>query len=189
MDARIRYTKMVIRENLFEILKNKTIDKITVKEICEQAQINRATFYKYYDNAYDLLDKLEMEALDGLQLKIEKISTGNNRLMEVFRIILEEFKEKKDMYMVLFSENGDKLFRERIFDLCYRDNMETIKRQFPTIGKEKQEWMYFFLAEGCNGVLNRWIINGMREDIGDVVRFLTELIDNINNSGKTFLIS
>lgn len=182
MDARVKYTKMIIRENLFELLKTKTIDKITVKEICNSAQINRATFYKYYDNAYDLLDKLEMEALDGLQLRIEQVHGGGvNRLMKVFRIILEEILEKKDMYLVLFSENGDKIFKERIFELCYRDNMETIRRQFPDMEKEKQEWLYFFLAEGCNGVFNRWLKNGMKEDIDDVISFLNEIIKGINS--------
>jgi len=188
MDARIRYTKMIIKEKLFEILKEKTIDKITVKELCDSAQINRATFYKYYENAFDLLDKLEMDALDGLQEKIEKLnSMGDERIMQVFRIILEEVKENKDMYVVLFSENGDKLFKERIFDLCYGDNIDTIRRQFPEMDNAKQEWLYFFLAEGCNGVFNRWLVGGMKEDVDEVVAFLGKVISGINSVGNALV--
>ena len=54
-DARVRYTKMVIKQCFFRLIRQKSISKITVKEICEFAQINRSTFYKYYADPYDLL--------------------------------------------------------------------------------------------------------------------------------------
>ena len=63
LDARIRYTKMVIQESFAALLKERPINRITVKEICEGAEINRATFYKYYADAYDLLDKIEEQVL------------------------------------------------------------------------------------------------------------------------------
>ena len=58
-DARVRYTKMVIKNSFVELLAKKPLTKVTVKEICELSEINRATFYKYYCDPYDLLEKLE----------------------------------------------------------------------------------------------------------------------------------
>ena len=43
-DARVRYTKMVVKESLMELLRVKPVAKVTVTEICERAGINRATF-------------------------------------------------------------------------------------------------------------------------------------------------
>ena len=54
-DARVRYTKMMIRNSLLELLRTKPIAKITVTEICEMAGINRATFYAHYS---DVLTRL-----------------------------------------------------------------------------------------------------------------------------------
>ena len=58
-DARVRYTKMMIRNSLLELLRTKPIAKITVTEICEMAGINRATFYAHYSGPSDLLHALE----------------------------------------------------------------------------------------------------------------------------------
>lgn len=63
-DARVRYTKMVIRNSLLELLRIKPIAKITVTEICERADINRATFYAHYSDPSDLLHSLEAEVIE-----------------------------------------------------------------------------------------------------------------------------
>ena len=62
-DARVRYTKMIIQVNFIALLKQKPLNKITVKEICEMAEINRATFYRYYLDVYNLMEQLEDEIL------------------------------------------------------------------------------------------------------------------------------
>ena len=49
-DARVRYTKMVVKESLMELLRVKPVAKVTVTEICERAGINRATFYAHYSD-------------------------------------------------------------------------------------------------------------------------------------------
>lgn len=52
---------MMIRESLYHLLEKKHLSEITVKEICEGAEINRATFYRNYLDIYDLYEKLEEE--------------------------------------------------------------------------------------------------------------------------------
>lgn len=66
MDRRKRYTQTVIRETFTELLRSKPIEKITVTEICKLAEINRSTFYVHYQDAYDLLEKLEAEYGDKM---------------------------------------------------------------------------------------------------------------------------
>ena len=74
-DARVRYTKMVITQSFIKLLGKKPLSRITVKEICEAAELNRATFYKHYLDVYDLLDKMEAQFLEELSsvLRSEKI--------------------------------------------------------------------------------------------------------------------
>ena len=47
-NQRTRLTKRLLRENLLELLKEKPVEYITVKELCEYAELNRSTFYAYY---------------------------------------------------------------------------------------------------------------------------------------------
>ena len=62
-DVRTRFTKKVIVEAFLSLLREKPLSKITVKEVCEIADINRSTFYKYYLDCFDLVEQLEQEAL------------------------------------------------------------------------------------------------------------------------------
>lgn len=52
-DARIRYTRVVIKDSFVKLLKSQPINKITVKDVCDLAEINRVTFYKYYTDCFD----------------------------------------------------------------------------------------------------------------------------------------
>lgn len=59
-DRRVIYTKKVIKEALLNLLKENPLEKITVKETCAHADINRATFYRYYIDAYNLFETIEL---------------------------------------------------------------------------------------------------------------------------------
>ena len=92
MDIRQKFTKKIIRETFLAMLEEMSLQKITVKELCARAEINRATFYKYYQNPEDLLEALEREQLDSLQQKLDKADAGN--LQDTFRVTLSDIKEK-----------------------------------------------------------------------------------------------
>ena len=44
IDPRIRYTRNIIQTSFLELLRQKPLENITVREICEKAEINRSTF-------------------------------------------------------------------------------------------------------------------------------------------------
>lgn len=62
-DARVKYTKMVLKKALLELMQHKPVNKITVKEICERAELNRATFYAHYSDCFDLLESMRRNCL------------------------------------------------------------------------------------------------------------------------------
>lgn len=57
-ETKILHTKERIRNSLIQMLGNITIEKITIKELCMTAGINRTTFYKYYGSQYDVLNEI-----------------------------------------------------------------------------------------------------------------------------------
>ncbi len=63
MDLRKVKTEKAIKEAFFQLRSKKTLEQLTVKELCHRAQINKSTFYCYYDDLYDLSDTLEKEAV------------------------------------------------------------------------------------------------------------------------------
>ena len=57
-DLRIIKTKKILFETLLKLMKQKNFDKIKISDICEEALINRSTFYAHYQDKYELLDDL-----------------------------------------------------------------------------------------------------------------------------------
>lgn len=178
MDARVRYTKHIIRTTFLSLLKEYPVNKITVTMICKQAEINRATFYKYFDNPYDCLAKIEEELLEEMQDKI--IKSRSREFASVFKIILDLLKAHADDYCILFSQNGDQVFKERVFGLCYHENMDLIASRFENLSPKEQEWLYDFILEGCNGILNRWISHGMQDPVSEIFQFTYKLVNLIH---------
>ena len=54
MDLRIEKTRQSIVNAFIALRSGKPLEKITVKELCEKAQINKSTFYFHYVDIYDL---------------------------------------------------------------------------------------------------------------------------------------
>lgn len=71
MDLRVQKTLKGIRSSLIDIAKNKPLEQITVKELCDQALINKATFYAHYDNINALIEEIEDEFVKNLTGEIE----------------------------------------------------------------------------------------------------------------------
>ena len=63
-DRRTKYTKTVIRQALFDLLQEKPIKDITVREIADMVDINRGTFYLHYKDVYDMLEQVEAEMFE-----------------------------------------------------------------------------------------------------------------------------
>ncbi|GAQ01678.1 hypothetical protein NBRC111452_1490 [Companilactobacillus farciminis] len=61
MDIRRRYTRKIINQTFFSLLKKRDIDKVTVSEICKECNINRSTFYRNYHDIYDIVDQFFQE--------------------------------------------------------------------------------------------------------------------------------
>lgn len=62
-DARARYTTRVLKESLLKLLADKPVNKITVVEVCQEAGINRTTFYSHFSDCFDLLSSIEDDLL------------------------------------------------------------------------------------------------------------------------------
>ena len=102
-DKRIRKTKQNIRNALFGLLEEKSRDKITVSEIVQKADINRSTFYFYYEDINDLFRQTETEVFEtfafdllGLRASAGAAAGGDNSAREeVFGKVVDMLLEQR----------------------------------------------------------------------------------------------
>ena len=163
-DRRVRYTKMVLKDSFISLLEKKDISQITVKEICENADINRATFYSHYTDVYDLLKKIESELLENvnvylLQLyhKVKKVDEA-----ELTEKIFAYIKENAKLCRLLLSERGDLSFQKKIMILVY-DKIINDLTDNSNISREDAEYVYSFAITGCVGLVQKWLDEDMKK--------------------------
>ena len=108
-DHRVRLTKLLLREAFLDLLVEKPVAKITVKELCEQANVNRATFYAHYRDLFDLHEEIERDLAHTIMrslsttLPSQSLSAFSN---EICRIIVDNERSCQ----AIFGEHGDPEF-------------------------------------------------------------------------------
>lgn len=75
IDLRIKKSTYAIKTAFWKLLFQQSFQKITIKNILLEAQVNRATFYKYFADKYDLLDSVEQDLLTEFEHLTQQIST------------------------------------------------------------------------------------------------------------------
>lgn len=173
-DLRVRYTQKVIQEAFWKLLKEKPLAKITVKEVCDLAQINRGTFYKHYMDCYDLMDKLQEEAIRQMEQRLESIDSTGIRSMLIS--LMQTLRQDDGLFRILYSQGQSDAFLHRIIGCCYR-YMETHITQFPGMSQNDQfkSMNYSFLVGGCSSVMECWIHTGMKESPEAVAEQILQL--------------
>lgn len=172
-DRRVKYTKMVLKESLIGLLQKKTIDKISIKEICETADINRSTFYAHYSDQYDLLRQIEHEVLRDLNDYLDNYSFKENKAesFQVMKNIFEYIVENAELCKVLLGENGDIEFQKKIMMLVQRQCMEEWQgegiRDSDTI-----DYLLLFGVNGSIGVVQKWLQNGMKSSATEMAELI-----------------
>ena len=77
-DRRVRRTKKLLKESFIELMSEKQIKDITVKDLTEHADLNRGTFYLHYLDIYDLLNQLEDEVIENVSMMIQDFNFRNS---------------------------------------------------------------------------------------------------------------
>lgn len=163
-DRRVKYTKMVLKESFIKLLEEKDISQISIKEICEDADINRATFYAHYSDQHDLLKKIEDELLDNIDAhlaEIDKIKNDTNAVL-VAEKIFEYLKENARICKLLLSERGDFTFQKKVMMLVYNQIITELTDN-NKLTKEDAEYVYSFTITGCVGIVQKWLDEDMKK--------------------------
>ncbi|MEI3231871.1 MAG: TetR/AcrR family transcriptional regulator [Gordonibacter pamelaeae] len=87
-NQRVRLSKALLKEALVRLLETKPLDKITIYELCAEAQINRTTFYKYYGSQGDVLKDIENELFAMLETHlVESVKGDEESLASVLKVL------------------------------------------------------------------------------------------------------
>ncbi len=159
IDIRVKKTYKQLFKAFIELLTEKSFDELTVSEICNKAQVHRATFYKHFEDKYAYLNFVFESSLSEIELiGIQNDSTPQNikdSFMYFIRIIFEYVKKHKMIFEVVCSEKHSlslgSSFISAIESYCFSN----IQKVLPNNTKESLEIFSAFYANAFIGVV-KW---------------------------------
>ncbi|TDU13632.1 TetR/AcrR family transcriptional regulator [Bacillus paralicheniformis] len=153
-DLRVKRTRKLLSQALLSLLEHHSFNSISVKEVCEEAMVHRATFYTHFNDKYDLLAY-------SLKNIAEEFLLGESNLEEAHLKLFNGVIKYKRLFSQLFLKEMDSLryvIRKEMINVMKQEKLRDGKT--PSISTSS-EIRIAAIAGATLGALNWWIENGM----------------------------
>lgn len=157
-DSRVKRTKRLIRMGLTELAQEKSLDKITVKELTDRIDINRGTFYLHYADIEDLV-KCIREEIHGSFRQILSDVTLERILKEPGEIMFDIcsfIKQNSDVCEMILNSNETSDIAYGIGTLLDEKCRELLRQAYPELREETHVILSEYFIYGGIGVIRAW---------------------------------
>lgn len=156
-NRRARYTKKVVQETVLDLLESKPINNITVTEVCKKADVNRTTFYRYYEDIYHCVDDIELDFLNSVDTpeKVEPTSALES--------LLTAFYNEKKLSNLVFVEGKTRI-------------LERMQNSMNQNGKNLDQYQSAYLMSGMQSIMKIWVKNGMKETPSELTQVIIKIV-------------
>ncbi|WP_096188008.1 TetR/AcrR family transcriptional regulator [Evansella halocellulosilytica] len=175
LDRRKKYTRKVLKESFIQRMQEKPLSSITIKEVCELADINRSTFYSHYKDLYDLLYQIEDDIIEDLNQTLSAYNyTKNEEAIQMTEKLLEYLLKNQESSQTLFSEHGNPTFQKKVMMLVHTHIIKSLEID-PKNTPYNSEYLSLYVANGSILVVQHWLKNGLKESPKEMAELITNL--------------
>ena len=155
-DRRIRKTKKALREGLAELLNEKSIQNITVKELTDKVDIHRSTFYANFKDVYDLCNHMEDTILQEIS-DIILIDCSFDPVL-LFKGVLGYISDNRQIARLFFGRSISTSFYDRLTTLLKNSCIDCLCNEYNVteISEEMDYYVQFYFT-GSLGVIGMWV--------------------------------
>ncbi len=165
-DRRIQYTRRIIKESFLKLLNDHHIEEISIKALCEEADINRATFYRHYKDIYDLFRTIEKELFAQIPAEFIKDIIDVKALTNVYENqgFYKEYLHS-NLLISLIKEHNQFYYEEELEKARKQDGFDPVKFKYS----------FDFFVYGTQGLLKDWVENSCKETPEEFAKILKEI--------------
>ena len=186
-DLRIVKTQNALYNSLIKLIKDKPFEEIKVADICNDALVNRSTFYAHYSDKYDLfidfINNLKDTMLKDLEQN-EQIVNTKKYYMEMISLILDHIESKKDIYSSILISNKSGIIFDIIGDVAVKDINKRMEISNIHQGNVPTDIMVIFYLGAVTSVGIEWLRGKDKYNKEDILNYLDELIPDLIKDKK-----
>lgn len=162
-----KYTRKAIIESFMELLKKKSLDKITVKDIIESADINRNTFYYYFQDIYDLLENTFKDESARFQSESVPDSTFYEEYVRLAAFCIEQ----KEAILHLYNSKSRDVWHRYLETAIEGFVSRFVKKaaEGTTLSKEGEYYITVFYTYAIIGATIQWVEKQLPDNKEDLI--------------------
>lgn len=175
-NQRIAITKRLLKESLLRLLREKEMDKITISELCRDAGVNRATFYRHYEIPRDVLFDIQKDMYHKL-LKEVPLPNGSEDIKPAIERLCSYMDQNQDLLRLLILNNSDADFANFVNEI-YMEVWDAYG-QIPLLKHLAQEdirLLMLYCAGGSYFILRSWVMGSIRKSVPEMADYVYELL-------------
>ncbi len=190
-DRRVQKTKKGLRNALFELIKQKDINDISVTELTQKAEINRSTFYFYYKDIYDMMEQIQDEIYTAIDNELIQTDLKFNKLSDYTAYIqrfLEYSKANCEICKFVIMNDCQNKLAKKILDALLKNVPDSKLGYEPT---DSRYYLTTFAINAIQGTIIEWLNDGMQVPAEEMAAFLsmTYVLGSVRMKNKDFFIN
>lgn len=181
VDRRIRRTRKLLQVALISLLRRKPLAKIQIKEIVEEADVSRPTFYQHFETKENLLFSLMDDLFERIHIAVfHNVEDGGS--VDILQLLTSSYEQwllhSEELKWVLQVENKDLLIE------TLRPHIQALRAEVdkhftpPEIIQTYVNYETSFVCGGLYMLIRDWISNGMQESAETMGKITFLLVDN-----------
>ncbi|HAH79271.1 MAG TPA: dihydroxyacetone kinase transcriptional activator DhaS [Ruminococcaceae bacterium] len=173
-------TKKAIAASMKELMKRKSLEKITVSDIVQNCGLNRQTFYYHFQDKYDLVNWIYYNEVVSVIAQKADYHDWSEVVLDVLNIM----KRNRRFYISALNVNGQNAFQEYFFNVTKDVLLELIngitdhRPQDDPLEEDEKNFIAEFYTYGLVGVVVQWARSGMREPPEEIASRLRRLVED-----------
>lgn len=170
-DKRVQHTIEVLHDTFIRLMYQKNGNRISVRELCTAAGVNRSTFYVYYQNMDELLEEIESNAYEVLETIFQDENSGAMQLQRSMEFI----QQNKKLFWIMISRSESDVM-ERFYQIMERRFIRKSNLNHRNSDVQEAQYLYVMIYTGTVGVIQKWLENDCREDPARIAKMIWQMI-------------
>ncbi len=173
-DTRVRYTKSAFHAAMLSLLEEKPYTQVTVRELCDKAELNRGTFYLHYKTPYDLLKEIENDFI-AKNMALFSSYWDRDRDINFMELIFGAIWQNRAICRILMGGHGDPQFLSSLKQLVRQGIIDEWQKEIPDCPQSELDFIYEYTFSGSTQLILTWLDDDCKMPVPEFVHRLERL--------------
>lgn len=183
-DRRVRKSKRAIKQAFIQLLKENNLDRITIQQISDLADVNRGTFYLNYEDKYALLDEMENEQIEEIKRFVDirkmDLSTKTSDTFiddfanNIIKNVITHIEHNIEFYQVILNLERKSQIEEQLAEIV-RSNLKHLIGEKDLVYGIRENYYLSYVIGSLMSMIKYWVSDEYRVSVDELVNYVSTI--------------